>query len=86
MLSDDHAAIGDVCTRRCTHPPFAGCLGEEESSTTASTRSLDVKWTEIPLEAKSEYYSDEEAVSWQLLLTLLNRIFKMLEASSSEFR
>ena len=46
--------------------PFAGCLGEDESSTTASTRSLDVKWTEIPLEAKSEYYSDEEAVSWQL--------------------
>ena len=46
--------------------PFAGCLGEDESNTTASTRSLDVKWTEIPLEAKSEYYSDEEAVSWQL--------------------
>ena len=46
--------------------PFAGCLGEDESNTTASTRTLDVKWTEIPLEAKSEYYSDEEAVSWQL--------------------
>ena len=46
--------------------PFAGCLGEDESNETASTRSLDVKWTEIPLEAKSEYYSDEEAVSWQL--------------------
>ena len=46
--------------------PFAGCLGEDESNATASTRSLDVKWTEIPLEAKSEYYSDEEAVSWQL--------------------
>ena len=46
--------------------PFAGCLGENESNTTASTRTLDVKWTEIPLEAKSEYYSDEEAVSWQL--------------------
>ncbi len=46
--------------------PFAGCLGEDESSTTASTRSLDVKWTKIPLEAKSEYYSDEEAVSWLL--------------------
>jgi len=46
--------------------PFAGCLGEGESNATASTRSLDVKWTEIPLEAKSEYYSDEEAVSWQL--------------------
>ncbi|DAC55763.1 MAG TPA: MFS transporter [Candidatus Poseidoniaceae archaeon] len=46
--------------------PFAGCLGENESNTTASTRTLDIKWTEIPLEAKSEYYSDEEAVSWQL--------------------
>ena len=46
--------------------PFAGCLGEDESNATASTRTLDVKWTEIPLEAKSEYYSDEEAVSWQL--------------------
>ena len=46
--------------------PFAGCLGEGESNATASTRSLDVKWTEIPLETKSEYYSDEEAVSWQL--------------------
>ena len=46
--------------------PFAGCLGEGESNAAASTRSLDVKWTEIPLETKSEYYSDEEAVSWQL--------------------
>ena len=46
--------------------PFAGCLGENESNTTASTRTLGVKWTEIPLESKSEYYSDEEAVSWQL--------------------
>jgi PAT family beta-lactamase induction signal transducer AmpG len=46
--------------------PFAGCLGENESNTTASTRTLDVAWTEIPLETKSEYYSDEEAVSWQL--------------------
>jgi PAT family beta-lactamase induction signal transducer AmpG len=46
--------------------PFAGCLGENESNTTASTRTLDVVWTEIPLETKSEYYSDEEAVSWQL--------------------
>lgn len=46
--------------------PFAGCLGENGSNTTASTRTLDVKWTEIPLETKSEYYSDEEAVSWQL--------------------
>ena len=53
--------------------PFAGCLGEEESSTTASTRSLDVKWTEIPLEAKSEYYSDEEAVSWQLSSDLVEQ-------------
>ena len=43
--------------------PFAGCLGEDESNATASTRTLDVKWTEIPMEAKSEYYSDEEAVS-----------------------
>ncbi|MEC7272360.1 MAG: MFS transporter [Candidatus Thermoplasmatota archaeon] len=46
--------------------PFAGCLGEDESNMTASTRSLDVKWTEVPLEVKSEYYSDEEAISWQL--------------------
>ena len=46
--------------------PFAGCLGENGSNMTASTRTLDVKWTEIPLETKSEYYSDEEAVSWQL--------------------
>ncbi len=46
--------------------PFAGCLGENGSNTTASTRTLDVRWTEIPLETKSEYYSDEEAVSWQL--------------------
>ena len=53
--------------------PFAGCLGEEGSSTTASTRSLDVKWTEIPLEAKSEYYSDEEAVSWQLSSDLVEQ-------------
>ena len=66
MLSDDHAAIGDVCTRRCTHPPICRLLREDGSNATASTRTLDVKWTEIPLEAKSEYYSDEEAVSWQL--------------------
>ena len=46
--------------------PFTGCLGENESNTTASTRTLDVEWTEIPMETKSEYYSDEEAVSWQL--------------------
>jgi len=46
--------------------PFAGCLGENESDATEPTRSLDVEWTEIPLEAKSEYYSDEEEVSWQL--------------------
>ena len=53
--------------------PFAGCLGEGEPSTTASTRSLNVKWTEIPLEAKSEYYSDEEAVSWQLSSDLVEQ-------------
>ncbi|MGB0393832.1 MAG: MFS transporter [Candidatus Poseidoniaceae archaeon] len=51
--------------------PFAGCLGENESNTTASTRTLDVEWTEIPLETKSEYYSDEEAVSWQLSSNLV---------------
>ncbi|MGB0174012.1 MAG: MFS transporter, partial [Candidatus Poseidoniaceae archaeon] len=47
------------------------CLGENESNTTASTRTLDVEWTEIPLETKSEYYSDEEAVSWQLSSNLV---------------
>jgi len=46
--------------------PFAGCLGESEYDDADTTRTLDVKWTEIPLEAKSEYYSDDEEVSWQL--------------------
>lgn len=46
--------------------PFTGCIGEGESDAASSTHSLDVKWTEIALEAKSEYYSDEEEVSWQL--------------------
>ena len=63
MLSG-HAAIG-VCTRRCTHPPIFRLLRRDGSNAASSTRTLDVKWTET-LEAKSEYYSDEEAVSWQL--------------------
>ena len=53
--------------------PFSGCLGEDGSNATSSTRTLDVKWTEIPLEAKSEYYSDEEAVSWQLSSDLVEQ-------------
>lgn len=46
--------------------PFTGCIGEGESDAASSTHSLDITWTEIALEAKSEYYSDEEEVSWQL--------------------
>ena len=46
--------------------PFAGCLAESDSDSSSAAYTLDVKWTEIALEVKSEYYSDDEEVSWQL--------------------
>ncbi len=46
--------------------PFAGCLAENESDSSSAAYTLNVEWTEIALEVKSEYYSDDEEVSWQL--------------------
>ena len=46
--------------------PFAGCLGESESNTEVETYTLKVEWKEIPLEVKSDYYPDDEEISWVL--------------------
>ena len=46
--------------------PFAGCLGESESNTEVETYTLKVEWKEIPLEVKSDYYPDDEEISWLL--------------------
>jgi PAT family beta-lactamase induction signal transducer AmpG len=46
--------------------PFAGCLGESESNTEVETYTLKVEWKDIPLEVKSDYYPDDEEISWEL--------------------
>ena len=66
MLGINHAAIGDVCTRRYAHPSICRMLAENESDSSSAAYTLNVEWTEIALEVKSEYYSDDEEVSWQL--------------------
>ena len=45
---------------------FSGCLGEPETHSETGTYTLEVTWTELPMEVKSEYYSDDEEVSWTL--------------------
>ena len=46
--------------------PFAGCLGESESNTEVETYTLKVEWKDILLEVKSDYYPDDEEISWVL--------------------
>ena len=53
--------------------PFTGCLGESESNTEAETYTLEVEWTEIPLEVKSDYYLDDEEISWELSSDLVEQ-------------
>jgi len=53
--------------------PFAGCLGESESNTEAETYTLEVEWAEIPVEVKSEYYPDDEEISWELSSDLVEQ-------------
>jgi PAT family beta-lactamase induction signal transducer AmpG len=45
---------------------FSGCLGEPEAHSEAGTYTLEATWTELPMEVKSEYYSDDQEVSWTL--------------------
>ncbi|MGB0827821.1 MAG: hypothetical protein ACPGTT_08100, partial [Candidatus Poseidoniaceae archaeon] len=45
---------------------FSGCLGEPETHSETGTYTLEATWTELPMEVKSEYYSDDEEVSWTL--------------------
>jgi PAT family beta-lactamase induction signal transducer AmpG len=46
--------------------PFAGCLGEDDSDNASETITVEVVWTEVPLEAKSQYYSDGDDTPWEL--------------------
>ena len=46
--------------------PLSGCISGNETDSAAGTYSVDVQWTEILLETKSEYYSDGEEVVWDL--------------------
>ena len=45
---------------------FSGCLGEPETHSETGTYTVEATWTELPMEVKSEYYSDDEEVSWTL--------------------
>jgi PAT family beta-lactamase induction signal transducer AmpG len=45
---------------------FSGCLGEPEAHSETGTYTLEATWTELPMEVKSEYYSDDQEVSWTL--------------------
>ena len=46
--------------------PFSGCLEESETNATTGTYTIEVEWTEIQLETKTDYYSDGQATSWDL--------------------
>jgi PAT family beta-lactamase induction signal transducer AmpG len=46
--------------------PFAGCLGEGDSNNASETITVEAVWTEVPLEAKSQYYSDGDDTPWEL--------------------
>jgi PAT family beta-lactamase induction signal transducer AmpG len=46
--------------------PFAGCLGEDDSDNASETITVEAVWTEVPLEAKSQYYSDGDDTPWEL--------------------
>jgi len=48
---------------------LAGCIADTDVSESPGTFTLDVEWTEIVLETKTQYYSDEEIVSWDLTST-----------------
>ena len=48
---------------------LAGCIADTDGSESSGTFTLDVEWTEIVLETKTQYYSDEEIVSWDLTST-----------------
>ena len=48
---------------------LAGCIADIDGSESPGTFTLDVEWTEIVLETKTQYYSDEEIVSWDLTST-----------------
>ena len=48
---------------------LAGCIADTDVNESPGTFTLDVEWTEIVLETKTQYYSDEEIVSWDLTST-----------------
>mgnify|MGYP005709993707 FL=1 len=48
---------------------LAGCIADTDGSESPGTFTLDVEWTQIVLETKTQYYSDEEIVSWDLTST-----------------
>ena len=52
---------------------FSGCLGEPEAHSKIGTYTLEATWTELPMEVKSEYYSDDEEVSWTLSSDLVQQ-------------
>ena len=52
---------------------FSGCLGEPETHSKTGTYTLEATWTELPMEVKSEYYSDDEEVSWTLSSDLVQQ-------------
>jgi Major Facilitator Superfamily. len=52
---------------------FSGCLGEPETHSETGTYTLEATWTELPMEVKSEYYSDEEEASWTLSSDLVQQ-------------
>ncbi|MGB1792546.1 MAG: MFS transporter [Candidatus Poseidoniaceae archaeon] len=52
---------------------FSGCLGEPETHSETGTYTLEATWTELPMEVKSEYYSDDEEVSWTLSSDLVQQ-------------
>ncbi len=57
---------------------LAGCIADTDVNESPGTFTLDVKWTEIVLETKTQYYSDEEIVSWDLASTSVDE--QILEA------
>ena len=52
---------------------FSRCLGEPETHSETGTYTLEATWTELPMEVKSEYYSDDEEVSWTLSSDLVQQ-------------
>ncbi|MGA0379845.1 MAG: MFS transporter [Candidatus Poseidoniaceae archaeon] len=52
---------------------FSGCLGENETHSDTGTYTLEATWTELPMEVKSEYYPDDEEVSWALSSDLVQQ-------------